>query len=67
MTTGTKKKFKLKLVGEDGNAFAIMARFQRAARKAGWTMEEINAVLNEAMDGDSSHFLATVMKHTTGN
>ena len=49
------------LVGEDGNAFAILGRFSRAARQQGWTPEEIKAVTQEAMSGNYDHLLATIM------
>lgn len=53
----------MRLVGEDGNAFAIMGRFKRAARDAGWSAEEISDVLEEAMAGDYDHLLAVMMEH----
>lgn len=53
----------MRLVGEDGNAFAIMGRFRRAARDAGWSAEEISDVLEEAMSGDYDHLLAVMMEH----
>ena len=59
-----KKKVKLQLVGLDVNAFAIMGAFQKAARRDGWTKEEIDAVLTECMSGDYNHLLATVMSFT---
>ena len=62
----TKKKVSLNLVGLDGNAFAVMGAFKKQARKEKWTNEEIDAVLNESMTGDYSHFLATILEHTDG-
>jgi hypothetical protein len=56
-------KVTMRLVGEDGNAFAIMGRFRRAARDAGWSAEEISHVLEEAMAGDYDHLLAVMMEH----
>jgi hypothetical protein len=53
----------MKLVGADGNAFAIMGRFQGAARRAGWSQEEISAVLKEAQSGDYDHLLVTIANH----
>lgn len=50
----------MKLVGEDGNAFAIMGRFIREARRAGWSQKEIDVVLNEAKSSDYNHLLATI-------
>ena len=52
---------KVRLVGEDGNAFAILGRCQHAARKAGWSKEQIDAFMKEATSGDYNHLLATVM------
>ena len=57
------KKIKLKLVGLNGNAFSLMGAFFNQAEKEGWTKEEINAVLNEAMKGDYNHLLVTLQKH----
>lgn len=51
------------LVGEDGNAFAIMGRCKVAAKEAGWTTEEWKAVFDEMMDGDYNHLLNTVREH----
>ncbi len=56
-----KKKFKLKLSGTDGNAFALMARWKTAAEKAGWTDEEVESVLREAMKGNYDHLVGTLM------
>lgn len=53
----------VKLVGNDGNAFAIMGACQRAAREAKWTREEIEAVLAEMQSGDYDHLLATAIKY----
>jgi hypothetical protein len=57
------KKVEMRLVGEDGNAFAIMGRFIKAARRADWSQEEIDAVLNEAKSSDYNHLLATIAEH----
>lgn len=59
------KKVRLNLVGLDGNAFALMGAFQRAAKKQGWSREEIAAVINEMKAGDYDHLLSTLMNHTT--
>ena len=53
----------LVMVGEDGNAFAILGRARRAAREAGWSNEEWEAVMTEATSGDYGHLLATMEKH----
>ena len=54
---------KLKLVGQDGNAFAIMGRARDAAKKAGWTQEEIDLYMVEARSGDYNNLLAVTMEH----
>ena len=55
------KKVKMQLVGVDGNAFSLMAEFQRNARKQGWTRAEIKVVLDECTTGDYNHLLCTLM------
>jgi len=59
---GTKQKPTVKLVGEDGNAFAILGRVKRALVKAGMH-EEAKAFMEEATAGDYNHLLATVQKY----
>lgn len=54
---------KLKLVGEDGNAFAILGRAHRAARKAGMAEEQWKQILAEATSGDYDHLLQTMLKY----
>lgn len=56
-------KVKCKLVGEDGNAFAILGRFAYAAAKAKWPADEIKKVVDEAMTGDYNHLLVTIADH----
>ena len=53
----------MRLVGEDGNAFAIIGRFSKAARHAGWSQKEIESVLKEARSSDYNHLLATIASH----
>lgn len=48
------------LVGQDGNAFAILGRAQTAARRGGVPKDEIEAFLTQAKSGDYDHLLATV-------
>lgn len=50
------------LVGEDGNAFAILGRVRAAMKKAKVPPEEMTAFSNEAASGDYDHLLQTVMK-----
>lgn len=58
------KKFNLKIVGEDGNAFVILGKFQRGAKKSGWSNEEIKKVTDEATSGDYDKLLRTMMQYT---
>jgi ERCC4-related helicase len=53
----------VQLIGKDGNAFAILGACQRAAKKAGWTQEQIKSVMDEMTGGDYNHLLATAMEH----
>jgi hypothetical protein len=52
------------LSGPGGNAFALLSRFQREARKAGWSSEEVARVVREATSGDYDHLLKTLRQHT---
>lgn len=56
-------KPKLKLIGEDGNAFNILGLARKAATKAGWLSEEIDEFFQEAKAGDYNHLLQTCMKY----
>lgn len=56
-------KPELSLCGEDGNAFSILGRAFRAAKKAGWTEEQTEKFKNEATAGDYDHLLQTCMKY----
>ena len=56
-------KPRVKLVGEDGNAFAILARCRRAARKAGWTQEKIKEFMDAATSGNYEFLLRTCTEH----
>lgn len=50
------------LVGEDGNAFAILGRVQKAMRRAGVPKEELDAYFAEATSGDYDHLLRVTME-----
>jgi hypothetical protein len=52
----------VKLVGNDGNAFAIMGAVTKALRKAGATQDEIQEYMTESMSGDYDNLLRTAMK-----
>ena len=52
---------KVKLVGMDGNAFAIMGRVDMALRRGGVSKEEREAYLAESRSGDYDNLLRTAM------
>lgn len=52
----------VRLVGENGNAFAVMGRVSAALRSAHVPTAEINVFLDECTSGDYDHLLATCMK-----
>ena len=56
-------KPKLQLVGQDGNAFFILARARQAAKKAGWPKEKIEEFTQKAQSGDYNNLLATCMDY----
>lgn len=61
--TPPNEKPTVKLVGEDGNAFAIMGRVTKALRKAGADKEYIDKYTNEAMSGDYDNLLVVSMNY----
>ena len=56
-------KPELRLIGEDGNAFFVIGKALREAKRAGWSVEKIEAFKKEAMSGDYDHVLQTCMEH----
>ena len=52
----------VKLVGQDGNAFFILARVHGAMRRAGVVKEERDLFNKEATSGDYDHLLQICMK-----
>ena len=50
----------MELVGADGNAFSILGRFKREARKQGWDTDSIAKVTDHAMAGDYNNLLVTI-------
>lgn len=54
---------KVRLVGNDGNAFAILGAVQREMRRAGVEADIISQYMEEAMSGDYNHLLATTMEY----
>lgn len=51
----------VEMVGQDGNAFAILGRCKQAARTARLEKAEIDAFITEATSGDYDHLLQTAM------
>ncbi len=51
----------VRLVGEDGNSFSILARTRRALLHGGVDHKEVDAFVKEAMSGDYDNLLCTVM------
>lgn len=52
----------VQLVGEDGNAFAIMGAVSKALRRAGVPKEEIDQYRAESMSGDYDNLLSVAMQ-----
>ena len=57
-----KTNVRVKLVGEDGNAFAILGRVKRALVKAGHK-ELAEQYLKEATAGDYDHLLQVSLEY----
>ena len=53
----------VKLIGQDGNAFAIMGSIKQALKSAGADKEYIDKYLSEATSGDYDHLLAVSMEY----
>ncbi len=51
----------VKLIGEDGNAFSIMGRVNKALMQAGADKEYADKYLKEATSGDYDHLLVVSM------
>ena len=68
MSNGPKyPHIEVQLSGEDGNAFAIMGRVQRAMRRAGLNQEQIDEYIDESKSGDYDNLLATAFRYVTVN
>ena len=52
----------VKLVGTDGNAFAILGKVSKALKRAGLE-KEAKEFMKEATSGDYNHLLQTAMKY----
>jgi hypothetical protein len=53
---------KVRLVGEDGNAFSILARVTTALRRHGVAVTMIDAFRSEATGGDYDNLLRTCLE-----
>jgi len=53
----------VKLVGSDGNAFAVMGKVKQALKREGADQEYIDKYLEEAMSGDYDHLLCVSMEY----
>jgi hypothetical protein len=53
----------VQLSGEDGNAFSILARVQRAMMKAQVPKPDIELFMSQATSGDYDNLLHTVMRY----
>jgi hypothetical protein len=58
------RKVKMNMVGMDGNAFNLMAQFEKRAKSDKWTSEEIQYVLHQCMSGDYDHLLSVLLRYT---
>lgn len=55
-------EIEVQLVGEDGNAFAIMGRVMAALKSAGVPKSEIDEYYKESTSGDYDNLLRTAAK-----
>ncbi len=53
----------VELIGTDSNAFSIIGKCMKVARKAGWDKATQDKVRDEMMSGDYDHVLQTAMKY----
>lgn len=58
---------KVRLVGEDGNAFAILGRVRRAMQRANVSHEDQEKFMEEATSGDYNSLLRTCMSWVSVN
>jgi len=52
----------VELIGQDGNAFLILGKVQKALREGGVSDEEVKQYYEEATSGDYNHLLRTTME-----
>ena len=53
----------VKLIGEDGNAFAIMGTVAKALKEAGFSEEHIAEYYEESSSGDYDNLIRVAMKY----
>lgn len=53
----------VELIGQDGNAFAILGKVSKALKKARADKEYVDSYLHKAMDGDYDHLLSVTMEY----
>lgn len=53
----------VKLIGRDGNAFAILGACKKAWIKNGGTVDEWEKIRQEMTSGDYNHLLKVAMDH----
>jgi phosphodiesterase/alkaline phosphatase D-like protein len=53
----------VQLLGNDGNAFAIIGQCQRAWRKAGLDSSQWKLIMADMMSGSYDHLLQVAMAH----
>ena len=53
----------VKLIGQDGNAFAVMGSIKQALKSTGADKEYIDQYICEATSGDYDHLLAISMEY----
>jgi len=53
---------KVKLIGTDGNVFAVLGRVQKALRTGGATPEQVRDFMAEATSGLYNNVLATCLR-----
>jgi len=61
------EKPEITLVGEDGNAFAILGRVAKTLRRAGADQEYIDQYTKEATSGNYDHLLEVTMRYVEVN
>jgi hypothetical protein len=53
---------RMALVGEDGNAFSIMARLDRVLTRGGVSKSDVEVVMDDMKSGDYDHLLRVVVR-----